>query len=101
MVGLARFELATNGLGNRCSIHLSYSPSSPDYTIFTTMRLSTGHLASRWVREDYKLSSSDVAAVLGTSIRYSVSEVADRNVGVIAKISKKALTPLKREVPAK
>jgi hypothetical protein len=27
MVGLARFELATNGLGNRCSIHLSYSPT--------------------------------------------------------------------------
>ena len=26
IVGLARFELATNGLGNRCSIHLSYSP---------------------------------------------------------------------------
>jgi hypothetical protein len=25
-VGLARFELATTGLGNRCSIHLSYSP---------------------------------------------------------------------------
>jgi hypothetical protein len=28
MVGLARVELATNGLGNRCSIHLSYSPTS-------------------------------------------------------------------------
>ena len=27
MVGLARFELATTGLGNRCSIHLSYSPA--------------------------------------------------------------------------
>src|SRR6266852_2233746 len=26
VVGLARVELATNGLGNRCSIHLSYSP---------------------------------------------------------------------------
>jgi hypothetical protein len=44
MVGLARFELATNGLGNRCSIHLSYSPSSTDYTIFAAMRLSTGLL---------------------------------------------------------
>jgi hypothetical protein len=28
MVGLARFELATTGLGNRCSIHLSYSPNT-------------------------------------------------------------------------
>jgi hypothetical protein len=26
MVGLARVELATLGLGNQCSIHLSYSP---------------------------------------------------------------------------
>jgi hypothetical protein len=26
MVGLGRFELPTHGLGNRCSIHLSYRP---------------------------------------------------------------------------
>jgi hypothetical protein len=26
VVGLARVELATLGLGNQCSIHLSYSP---------------------------------------------------------------------------
>ena len=26
MVGLGRFELPTLGLGNQCSIHLSYSP---------------------------------------------------------------------------
>ena len=37
MVGLARVELATNGLGNRCSIHLSYSPSSIDYYSFTAI----------------------------------------------------------------
>jgi hypothetical protein len=27
MVGLGRVELPTRGLGNRCSIHLSYSPT--------------------------------------------------------------------------
>ena len=27
MVGLGRVELPTNGLGNRCSIHLSYRPA--------------------------------------------------------------------------
>ncbi len=27
MVGLGRFELPTHGLGNRCSIHLSYRPT--------------------------------------------------------------------------
>jgi hypothetical protein len=31
MVGLGRFELPTLGLGNQCSIHLSYSPASPVY----------------------------------------------------------------------
>lgn len=29
MVGLGRFELPTHGLGNRCSIHLSYRPAIP------------------------------------------------------------------------
>jgi acetamidase/formamidase len=55
---------------------------------------ATSELAT-WLQEDYKLSSSDVAALLGTSIQYSISEVADRNVGVIAKISKKALVAVK------
>jgi hypothetical protein len=27
LVGLGRVELPTNGLGNRCSIHLSYRPA--------------------------------------------------------------------------
>jgi amidase len=55
---------------------------------------ATSELAT-WLQDDYKISSSDVAAILGTSIQYSVSEVADRNVGVVAKISKKALANLK------
>jgi hypothetical protein len=38
MVGLARVELATNGLGNRCSIHLSYSPSFIDYYSYCNPR---------------------------------------------------------------
>src|SRR6266478_9274596 len=31
MVGLGRFELPTLGLGNQCSIHLSYSPRPTVY----------------------------------------------------------------------
>jgi amidase len=61
---------------------------------------ATSELAT-WLQDDYKLSSSDVAAVLGTSIQYNVSEVADRNVGVVAKISKKALVTLKSSAAAK
>lgn len=30
MVGPVRLELTTNGLGNRCSIHLSYGPGAKD-----------------------------------------------------------------------
>jgi acetamidase/formamidase len=61
---------------------------------------ATSELAT-WLQEDYKLSSSDVAALLGSSIPYSISEVADRNVGVIARISKKALAAVKVDTAAK
>ncbi len=33
LVGLGRFELPTLGLGNQCSIHLSYSPSGDFITL--------------------------------------------------------------------
>ena len=39
LVGLARFELATTGLGNRCSIHLSYSPALVYCNTFRAARL--------------------------------------------------------------
>ena len=56
-------------------------------------REATSELAS-WLRKDYNLSSAEVASVLGTSIEYKISEVADRNVGVVAKIPKNSLAPL-------
>ena len=40
LVGLARVELATNGLGNRCSIHLSYSPVTDSLLQQKTARLT-------------------------------------------------------------
>jgi amidase len=61
---------------------------------------ATSELAT-WLQSDYKLSSSDVAAILGTSIQYNISEVADRNVGVVAKISKKLLAATKGSAPTK
>ena len=57
-------------------------------------RGATSGLAS-WLKEDYGLSDSDVAAVLGTSIQYNIAEVADRNAGVVAKMPKRALAMLK------
>jgi acetamidase/formamidase len=56
-------------------------------------RIATSELAS-WLQADYKLSASEAAVVLGTSIEYNISEVADRNVGVVAKIRKGTLRAL-------
>jgi amidase len=59
------------------------------------IRSATSELAS-WLQSDYALSDSDVAALLGGSIQYNISEVADRNVGVVAKIPKRTLALLNK-----
>jgi hypothetical protein len=46
------------------------------------------------LQADYKLSGAELATVLGVAMEYNVSEIADRKVGVIAKIRKAALVPL-------
>jgi amidase len=56
-------------------------------------RAATGNMA-QWLMDDYKLTSSEVAQVLGTSAEYKVGEVADRNAGVILKINKERLANL-------
>lgn len=55
--------------------------------------MATSELASG-LQADYKLSGAELATVLGVAMEYNVSEIADRNVGVIAKIRKAALVPL-------
>jgi amidase len=52
---------------------------------------------SQWLEQDYDLSPSEIAQVLGTSSQFNISEVADRNAGVVAKLSKQRLQPLKRQ----
>jgi amidase len=56
-------------------------------------RTATASMA-QWLAEDYKLTPSEVAQVMGTSAQYNVSEAADRNVGIVLKISKERLRPL-------
>jgi len=53
-------------------------------------REATANMAS-WLTEEYKLTPSEVAQVLGTAAEYKVSEVADRNAGMVLKISKERL----------
>lgn len=61
-----------------------------DGSIDDAFRMATAGMA-QWLAQDYKLSPSEVAQVLGTSAEYKVSEVADRNAGVVLKINKERL----------
>jgi acetamidase/formamidase len=54
------------------------------------LRGATAGLAD-WLEQDYHLTPSEIAMVLGTSVEYTVSEVADRNAGVVAKLRKDRL----------
>jgi acetamidase/formamidase len=60
-------------------------------------RTATANMA-QWLADDYKLTPSEIAQVLGTAAEYKVSEVADRNAGIVLKIAKDRLAPL---APAK
>jgi acetamidase/formamidase len=64
-----------------------------DGSLDGAFREATANMAS-WLNEDYKLTPSEVAQVLGTSAEYRVSEVADRNAGIVLKISKERLRGL-------
>ena len=46
--------------------------------------------------DSYGLTPSEVAQVIGTSAEYKVSEVADRNAGIVLKIAKERLKGLKK-----
>ena len=56
-------------------------------------REATANMAD-WLMNDYKLAASEVAQVLGSAAEYKVSEVADRNVGIVLKINKERLQSL-------
>jgi len=47
-----------------------------------------------WLMDDYKLTPSEVSQFLGVAAEYRVSEVADRNAGVVLKIAKSKLSTL-------
>jgi acetamidase/formamidase len=52
---------------------------------------------SQWLEQDYGLTPSEIAQVLGTSAQFNISEVADRNAGVAASLSKERLQRLARK----
>lgn len=52
---------------------------------------------SQWLEQDYGLTPSEVAQVLGTSAQFSIGEVADRNAAIAAKLNKQSLQVLKKK----
>jgi amidase len=71
-----------------------------DGSIDDAFRDATTNMAD-WLTDKYGLTPSEVAEVMGTSAEYKVSEVADRNAGVVLKINKERLQGLPAAVPAK
>ena len=57
------------------------------------LRVATDNMA-QWLANDYKLTPSEVAQVMGTAAEYKISEVADRNAGIVVKILKERLGSL-------
>jgi hypothetical protein len=49
-----------------------------------------------WLTDQYQLTPSEVAQVLGTAAEYRVTEVADRNAGIALGIRKDRLRTLAR-----
>jgi acetamidase/formamidase len=64
-----------------------------DGSLDGAFRSATVNMAN-WLMEDYKLTASEVAQVLGTAAEYKVSEAADRNAGIVIKINKQRLASL-------
>jgi len=52
---------------------------------------------SQWLEQDYGLTPSEIAQVMGTSVQLNINEVADRNAGVVAKLSKQRLATLAKK----
>lgn len=64
-----------------------------DGSLDDAFKEATSDMAA-WLAEDYKLTPSEIAQVIGAAAEYRVSEAADRNAGVVLKLSKKYLQPL-------
>lgn len=54
-----------------------------------TRAASTGMI--QWLQQDYGLTLSEVAQVMGTAVRFSIPNLAGRSVGVAARLDKSLL----------
>ena len=79
--------------GRRVETPTSMIAMGLDGSLDDAFRSATSSMAS-WLGEEYMLTPSEIAEVLGTAAEYKVSEVADRNSGIVLKISKERLKTL-------
>lgn len=64
-----------------------------DGSLDDAFRDATSNMAN-WLSNDYQLTPSELAQVLGSAAEYKLSEAADRNAGVVLKINKDRLQSL-------
>jgi acetamidase/formamidase len=62
-------------------------------TLEDALRGATSNMAD-WLQQDYKLTASEQAEFLGVASEFHISEVADRNAGIVLKIKKRDLAKL-------
>ncbi len=64
-----------------------------DKNIDDALKMATEELI-KWLQQDYKLTIQEAAQVVSTSIEYTIAEIADPNVAIVAKIKKELLKGL-------
>ncbi|MES1222526.1 MAG: acetamidase/formamidase family protein, partial [Bacteroidota bacterium] len=64
-----------------------------DKTINDAFKSATEELL-KWLQQDYKLSIQEAVQVASTSVEYTIAEIADPKVAVVAKIKKELLKNL-------
>lgn len=61
-----------------------------DGSLDEAFRSATANMAG-WLADQYKLTPSETAQVLGTAAEYRITEVADRNAGIVLRLAKDRL----------
>jgi acetamidase/formamidase len=64
--------------------------SGIENSLDTSLQMATAGM-SRWLKDNYGLNDSEVAALLSSSIAYDIAEVVDPRPHVVARIAKKTL----------
>jgi len=65
-----------------------------DKTLDKAVKIATSGLLE-WLQNDYHVTAQEATQIMSTSIEYTIAEIADPNVVVVAKISKELLKKLR------